>query len=64
MGAVALVELQGHVIDKKYDAGYILLSYLVSLVGAWTAFELLNLRTTRKGRYNWYESTSLFGNLY
>ncbi|KAF7932676.1 uncharacterized protein EAE98_003975 [Botrytis deweyae] len=46
-------DLQGHVIDKKYDAGYILLSFLVSLVGAWTAFELLNLRTTRKGRYNW-----------
>ncbi|KAF7858513.1 hypothetical protein EAF04_009113 [Stromatinia cepivora] len=46
-------KLQGHIIDKKYDAGYIILSYLVSLVGAWTAFELLNLRTTRKGRYNW-----------
>ncbi|ESZ92080.1 hypothetical protein SBOR_7537 [Sclerotinia borealis F-4128] len=46
-------KLQGHVIDKRYDAGYVVLSYLVSLVGAWTAFELLNLRTTRKGSYNW-----------
>ncbi|KAI9642827.1 hypothetical protein NHQ30_008560 [Ciborinia camelliae] len=46
-------KLQGHVIDKKYHASYIILSFLVSLVGSWTALELLNLRTTRKGRYNW-----------
>ncbi|KAM3082884.1 hypothetical protein ACMFMF_002533 [Clarireedia jacksonii] len=46
-------KLEGHVVEKRYDAGCIFLSYLVSLIGAWTALELLNLRTTRKGRYNW-----------
>ncbi|PQE26155.1 MHYT domain signaling protein [Rutstroemia sp. NJR-2017a BBW] len=46
-------KLEGHEVEKRYDAGGIFLSYLVSLVGAWTALELLNLRTTRKGRYNW-----------
>ena len=37
-----------------YNAGFIVLSYLVSLVGCITTLELLQRRTSRRGLYNWY----------
>jgi NO-binding membrane sensor protein with MHYT domain len=38
----------------RYNAGFIVLSYLVSLVGCITTLELLHRRTSRRGLYNWY----------
>jgi NO-binding membrane sensor protein with MHYT domain len=37
-----------------YNAGFIVLSYFVSLVGCITTLELLHRRTSRRGLYNWY----------
>jgi len=39
---------------KRYDAGYIALSYFVSLVGSLSTLQLLQLRTSGRGLYNWY----------
>lgn len=38
---------------QHYDAGIVTLSYLISVVGAMTALELLQRRTHIRGRYNW-----------
>ena len=40
--------------QTSYNAGFIVLSYLVSLVGCITTLELLHRRTSRRGLYNWY----------
>lgn len=40
--------------SHSYDAGFIVLSYLVSLAGCWTSLELLHRRTGTRGYYNWY----------
>ncbi len=37
----------------RYDSIFIVLSYVVSLVGCVTTLELLHLRTSRHGAYNW-----------
>ncbi|MCJ1467821.1 hypothetical protein MMC07_006446 [Pseudocyphellaria aurata] len=44
----------GHFITPSYNAGYVILSYLVSFTGCWTALELLHRRTSARGMYNWY----------
>ena len=41
-------------IAATYNAGFIVLSYVVSVVGGATALELLHRRTSRRGLYNWY----------
>ena len=41
-------------IFPSYYAGFIVLSYVISLVGCATALELLHRRTSRFGLYNWY----------
>jgi NO-binding membrane sensor protein with MHYT domain len=41
-----------------YDAGYIVLSFFVSLLGCITTLELLQRRTSTHGAYNWYVYTS------
>ena len=48
--------LHGHIVPRSFTPGYILLSYLVSYVGAWTTLELLHRRTADRGRYNWYRT--------
>ncbi|KAL9115434.1 MAG: hypothetical protein Q9227_000755 [Pyrenula ochraceoflavens] len=45
---------QGQLAPASYNAGYIVLSYIVSLVGCITTLELLHRRTSRLGLYNWY----------
>jgi NO-binding membrane sensor protein with MHYT domain len=47
-------EWEGKVVPRSFIAGYVVLSYLVSFIGAWTTLELLNRRTAGKGFYNWY----------
>ncbi|KAI9045267.1 putative MHYT domain signaling protein [Aspergillus affinis] len=41
-------------VGVTYLAGYIFLSYVVSLMGCTTTLELLHRRTSRAGLYNWY----------
>ncbi|KAF4630239.1 hypothetical protein G7Y89_g7906 [Cudoniella acicularis] len=46
--------LVGNIVPRTFNPGYVVLSYLISYVGAWTAIELINKRTTMKGSYNWF----------
>ncbi|KAI5813470.1 hypothetical protein BZA77DRAFT_339504 [Pyronema omphalodes] len=39
---------------RHYDAGYVALSYFVSLIGSLSTLQLLQLRTSGRGLYNWY----------
>ncbi|KAH9205173.1 hypothetical protein DL95DRAFT_430095 [Leptodontidium sp. 2 PMI_412] len=45
---------EGRIVPRAFSAGYVVLSYVVSYVGAWTTLELINCRTSRRGLYNWY----------
>lgn len=45
--------IEGDIIGRSYNSGYIVLSYLVSFVGCWTSLKLLYRRTSRHGYYNW-----------
>ncbi|PVH79874.1 hypothetical protein DL98DRAFT_560558 [Cadophora sp. DSE1049] len=47
-------EWEGRIVPRGFLSGYIVLSYAVSFVGAWTTLELFNRRTSGKGAYNWY----------
>ncbi|CEI39835.1 hypothetical protein FVEN_g2115 [Fusarium venenatum] len=48
-----LLELyRGHVVPKEYNAGYVALSYLISLVGAASTLELINRRSWFNGISN------------
>ncbi|KAJ2897959.1 uncharacterized protein MKZ38_004288 [Zalerion maritima] len=42
----------GQVVPFSFSAGIIVMSYLVSLVGAGSTLELINRRTSNKGKYN------------
>lgn len=53
----------GDLISHSYDAGFIVLSYLVSLAGCWTSLELLQRRTGARGYYNWYVYIAPFWSL-
>ena len=49
----ALLQLhQGQYVPVAFNAGYVALSYLVSLVGAASTLELINRRTSRSGLSN------------
>lgn len=56
-----LRQYQGHVVPQSYNAGFVALSYLVSLVGAASTLELMNRRTGFRGVFNQYASISLRG---
>ena len=51
--AMAVSLIAGHTVEHSYEAKYIVLSYLVSIVGCWTALELLHRKTSSLGIYNW-----------
>jgi len=42
----------GQVVPFRFDPAILVVSYIVSLVGAASTLELVNRRTSRKGRYN------------
>ncbi|TVY50020.1 Signaling protein [Lachnellula occidentalis] len=42
------------VIPKRFSAGFVVLSYCISYLGALTTLELLMRRTSMRGLYNWY----------
>lgn len=46
-------ELIGQIIPRRFNAGFIVLSCVVSYVGSLTTLELLNRRTAGAGRQNW-----------
>ncbi|KAF4465285.1 Signaling ykoW [Fusarium albosuccineum] len=47
-----LREYQGHIVPQSYNAGFVALSYVVSLVGAASTLELINRRTGLRGLFN------------
>ncbi|KAI5456222.1 hypothetical protein BGZ63DRAFT_435738 [Mariannaea sp. PMI_226] len=47
-----LREYQGRAVAQSYNAGFVVLSYLVSLIGAASTLELINRRTGLKGLFN------------
>ena len=52
----------GEVVSHGYQAGYIVLSYLVSFCGCWTALELLYRRTSADGFQNWSADIYIYSN--
>ena len=42
----------GHIVPQSYNAGFVALSFVVSLVGAGSTLELINRRTGSKGLFN------------
>ena len=47
-------DFSNEVVFHSYSGGFIVLSYFVSVVGCWTALELLHRRTGTRGLYNWW----------
>ncbi|RKK18699.1 hypothetical protein BFJ66_g16443 [Fusarium oxysporum f. sp. cepae] len=47
-----LREYQGHIVPQSYNAGFVALSFVVSLVGAGSTLELINRRTGLRGLFN------------
>ncbi|KAI6776948.1 hypothetical protein HG530_000893 [Fusarium avenaceum] len=47
-----LQRYQGHIVPQSYNAGFVALSYVVSLVGAASTLELINRRTGLRGIFN------------
>lgn len=53
--AEALLEQwEGRVVPRSFNAGFVKLSYVVSLIGAASTLELINRRTAPKGNLNQY----------
>lgn len=48
------LKLSGTDAVRSYKPGYIVLSYLLSFVGAFITLELIARRTGFRGIYNWY----------
>jgi NO-binding membrane sensor protein with MHYT domain len=46
--------LVGTILPQSYNPGFVVLSYVVSFIGAVTTLELLHRRTSARGFYNWY----------
>lgn len=42
----------GQAVPTSYNVGFVVLSYVVSLLGAGSTLELINRRTSIKGLYN------------
>lgn len=47
-------DLEGHVITRGHDPGFVVLSFFISYIGALTTLELINKRTSQRGLYNWF----------
>jgi NO-binding membrane sensor protein with MHYT domain len=59
MSATDISGLVGTVLPQSYNAGFIVLSYVISFIGAWSTLELLHRRTSGRGLNNWYVSAAL-----
>ena len=50
-----LIEKWGEqIVPRSFNAGFVTLSYVVSLIGAASTLELINRRTAPKGKINQY----------
>ncbi|PBP21700.1 hypothetical protein BUE80_DR007606 [Diplocarpon rosae] len=49
-----LAALHGKIVTRTFKAGYVVLSYLVSYIGAFTTLEIIMKRTGSRGWYNWF----------
>ncbi|KAI9048546.1 hypothetical protein LZ554_007379 [Drepanopeziza brunnea f. sp. 'monogermtubi'] len=47
-----LRNLQGEVVPRSFKAGYVVLSYFISYIGAFTTIEIIMRRTASRGWYN------------
>ncbi|VUC25488.1 unnamed protein product [Clonostachys rosea] len=47
-----LGKYEGHIVPQRFNAGFVVLSYIVSLIGAGSTLELINRRTGSKGLFN------------
>lgn len=45
-------QYDGHIVPQSYNAGWVALSFVVSLVGAGSSLELINRRTGLHGLFN------------
>ena len=43
---------EGHLVPRAFNAGFVTLSYVVSLIGSAATLELINRRTSTKGTFN------------
>ncbi|KAM6514360.1 hypothetical protein FALCPG4_015509 [Fusarium falciforme] len=55
-----LGKYQDHIIPQSYNANFVTLSYVVSLVGAGSSLELINRRTGFRGLFNQYNTKDGF----
>jgi hypothetical protein len=51
-------DMVGKIAPRAFEPGFVVLSYVVSYIGALTTVELLHRRTSRRGWYNWYVNVS------
>jgi hypothetical protein len=42
----------GQIVPRRFNVGFVVLSYIVSLIGAGSTLELINRRTGSKGLFN------------
>ena len=42
----------GEIVPRSFNGGFVTLSYVVSLIGAASTLELINRRTSPKGKFN------------
>jgi NO-binding membrane sensor protein with MHYT domain len=54
----SLIAMEGQIVSRTFSPGLVVLSYVVSWIGAWTTLELINKRTAGRGLYNWYGQVS------
>lgn len=47
-----LHKYEGQMVHQQFNAGFVVLSYIVSLIGAGSTLELINRRTGLKGLFN------------
>ncbi|KAK8086164.1 FAD dependent oxidoreductase-domain-containing protein [Apiospora phragmitis] len=47
-----LQQYQGQIVPRSFNAGFVTLSYIISLIGAAATLELMNRRTSRNGYFN------------
>jgi hypothetical protein len=51
-------DLVGKITPRSFAPEFVVLSYVVSSIGALTTVKLLHKRTSRRGWYNWFVNAS------
>ena len=49
----SIESMEGQIISRTFSPAFVVASYLISWIGAWTTIELLNKRTVSWDLYNW-----------